>query len=283
MSLIIGRCVAIGAGGGSKLEFEYSGNYNERLEDGVVELLTTGVLILKNNVTIDAFLVGGGGSGGQAAISSSSFTVQGAGGGGSGYTKTIKGIELTKGTQYTIVIGSGGAAVIPTGSQLAGKDAQNGNTGGSTTAFGSSAPGGVGGYGDRNGGAGGSGGGSAISLDPNNGGSDGSNGKSSSGSGGSGQGTTTREFGEITGKLYAGGGSGGGYKNGSNIPSAGGDGGGGNGGWYQNGSQSYSTEGQANTGSGGGGGGSMPTPANGYVAGGAAGGSGIVCIRLSKS
>ena len=83
-----------------------------------------------------------------------------------------------------------------------------------------------------------------------------------SGRRGIGQGTTTREFGESTGDLYSGGGSGAERGNTTTII-AGGSGGGGTGG---NGGA-----GTANTGGGGGG--------STAQSGGGAGGSGIVIIR----
>lgn len=42
-------------GTAKRLEFEYTGTYNERLDDGVVELLTSGVLTFKRETAIDAF------------------------------------------------------------------------------------------------------------------------------------------------------------------------------------------------------------------------------------
>lgn len=44
--VIIGKS-QIAGGTAKRLEFEYTGTYNERLEDGVVELLTSGVLTFK--------------------------------------------------------------------------------------------------------------------------------------------------------------------------------------------------------------------------------------------
>lgn len=112
--------------------------------------------------------------------------------------------------------------------------------------------------------AGGAGGTSGCKA--GNGGSDGGNGRNNENGGekgGTGQGTTTREFGESTGNLYAGGG-GGGYDGGAGI---GGAGGGGNGG------DENATPGQENSGGGGGGNDSEP---------GANGGSGIVIIRNAR-
>ncbi len=274
MSVIIGRALPIGGGGTAKLlEFEYTGTYNERLDDGVVELLTSGVLTFKNGTVIDAFLVGGGSSG-RAAYPLNA----GGAGGSSGFTKTMLALNVVKGVQYQIVIGSGGAECT--------SYSYSSNPGGSTSAFGSSVEGG-----SRNsntwynGGPGGSGGGAGgttntlATKNAANGGSDGSSGGSTYNNnsvGGSGQGTTTREFGESTGKLYAGGGGGGSTydRYGQGTAGAGGEGGGGNGG-----SASVKpTPGQENTGSGGGGG----TASTESYKNGAAGGSGIVCIRLHK-
>ena len=152
---------------------------------------------------IDVFLVGGGGGGGNGNNSAG-------GGGGGGYTKTQKNVTTVVNTNYSIVIGGGGSA------------GNNGNSGGATSAFSITAPGGKGGEGigysestyNLNGGDGGSGG---AGYTAGHGGTNGSNGASRpgvtdnfAGNGGKGQGTTTREFGEDTGKLYSGGGSGGG-------------------------------------------------------------------------
>lgn len=105
--------------------------------------------------------------------------------------------------------------------------------------------------------AGGSGGGAYGNGQVYNGGSDGGNGDPQNaanigidhwGSPGKGQGTTTREFGESVGTLYAGGGGAGG--NGS-AQAKGGSGGGGNGAY--SGTNAQPTSGAANTGGGGGG------------------------------
>lgn len=101
------------------------------------------------------------------------------------------------------------------------------------------------------------------------GGSDGAGGNN--GSLNNGQGSTTREFGEPSGMLYAGGG--GGLSRAydfSPSPGAGGDGGGGRGGGVRNGTMTITPEdGKPNTGGGAGG-------------GGAKGGSGIVIIRNAR-
>ena len=252
-------------------KFTYTGNFNQR-KDGVVELLTSGTLTFINPAVIDIFCVGGGGMGGVARYTS----IDAGGGGGGGFTATAKKINVTG--AYNITIGAGATSL---------------RTPGGTTSFGSvvSASGGnSGGLGsdlsDRNGLRGGSGGGGGAlnSSSGGAGGSDGGSGGSATGSGGSGQGTTTREFGEPSGKLYAGGGGGGRCLDSSTpVVSVGGQGGGGSGGWagsYQAGQGTKSpTAGVANTGGGGGGG--FDSSGYGLVIG-ASGGSGIVCFRTAK-
>ena len=171
-------------GGGVVPKFKYTGQYSF-IDDGGgnwrIKFLTSGVLTWLKDTMIDVFLVGAGGG--------ANSTPPQAGGGG-GYTKTVKNVSLAENTQYTIEIGTGGESV----------------NGGRTSAFGSTAEGGkVGGNGRGNGGNGGSGGGGNGAA----GGIDGANGLSGGiFSGGTGQGSTTREFGESTGDLYASGGSG---------------------------------------------------------------------------
>ena len=169
-------------------EFTYTGDY-EIVNDSdepitvsegnwKIRFLTSGTLTFTNlngaEGGIDVFLVGGGGNG---------ETIRGARGGGGGYTKTVKGISIAIATPYTVTIGA---------------------SSGTSSAFGASANGASG----ANGGSGG-GGGCSSSGTPGNGGSNGGNGTAGNVSGGgTGQGTTTREFGESTGKLYSGGGGG---------------------------------------------------------------------------
>lgn len=186
------------------------------------------------------------------------------GGGGGGYTATHKNIAISANTQYQITIGAGG---------LGGSAGTNaGKTGGQTNSFGFSANGGGGGGGatgnsDGNGGAAGKGG--------SNGGSGGNyanQGTIKPGTDGTpGQSTTTREFAELSGYIYCGGGGGGrgwnGYT-GSGSNQIGGINGGGNGG----------ANGQVNTGGGGGGGASNGTSNTA----GNQGGSGIVVIRNAR-
>ena len=246
------------AGGGTGMpEYTYTGNAS-LIDDGDgnwrIKFLTSGTLTFTKLGSakggLDVFCVGGGGAGGSGYWDAGN----GYGKAGSGgYTTTTKSIQVTANTNYSIVIGAGGQSAFAPG--------------GSTSAFGVTANGGT-----KLGG--GSGGGAYGNRDVNNGGSDGGNGDPQDaanigidhwGSPGKGQGTTTREFGESTGTLYAGGGGAGG--NGSKQ-AKGGRGGGGNGAW--NGHQP--TSGAANTGGGGGG-----MYANLTNVG--KGGSGIVVIR----
>lgn len=264
-------------------EFTYTGSYEAVKDDDTaitdittynetnwkIRFLTSGTLSFSNlygaSNGIDVFLVGGGGGGGTGV---------GNGGGGGGYTETHTSATVVTNTNYAIVIGDGGAA--------------NAN-GGDSSAFTFTAYGGKCrssnniGYG----GEGGSGGGAATSSsDTSNhtkwgGGSDGSagydNGSLITTQGhGLGQGTTTREFGESNGTLYAGGGGAGtnlGHT--GRVPQVGGAGGGGNGA-SNNGGTIQATAGTPNTGGGGGGGGYN------NASNGAAGGSGIVIIRNTR-
>ena len=271
--VIIGRSQIAGGGGTAKrLEFEYTGTYNERLDDGVVELLSTGTLKVTKDTYIDAFLVGGGGAGNGSSNGFNS-TWTGGGGGAGGFTKTITKALLQANVEYSVVIGAGGIA-------LSGKNAYGkvGPAGGNTTAFGYTAGGGKSASAAVNGGNGGSGGGvgagknTTSGVNPGDGASDGNDALTiNSRVGGTGQGTTTREFGEATGKLYAGGGAGGAGSS-TTVYASGGEGGG----------AKQQTSAAANTGGGGGGSGSAQVVAGDYVSYPGSGGSGIVCIRLHK-
>ena len=249
--------------------FTYTGNFeiaNEGTADWKIRLLSSGTLTFKEEPPlIDIFLVGGGGGGGTGkAKSSGSETIgpfgSGGGGGGGGYTKTVTKLTANVETAYSVVIGAGGTSGQAGGTTSAFSYSVNGGgAGGSVSTISeSTANEGKPGTGGSNGGAGYR----YLNAPSTNPGSDGV----------PGQGTTTREFGESTGTLYAGGGAGGRGTNGyvGNSDSAtGGAGGGGNSG----------TAGTANTGGGGGGG----NGTNQFAAGaGASGGSGIVVIRAYK-
>lgn len=226
-------------------QFTYTGTYAS-IDDGNgnwrIKFLTSGTFIPTSNLNVDIFAVGGGGS-----CHSISSTGRQAGGGG-GYTQTVTSQALTGGASYAVTVGSGGS-----------------NANGGSSSFGEliTALGGNMGVSYKEGGDGGSGGagcsdssGTASAI----GGSDGYDGEDGqmAGDGGAGQrttgvGTTTREFGEITGALYSGGGAG------SPGTWPGGAGGGG----------ATGQDGAKNTGGGGG-------------AAGGKGGSGIVIIRNAR-
>lgn len=259
-----------------KLQFTYTGQYNQR-EDGVVELLTSGTLVFIDPAVVDVFCVGGGGGG--ASRKTGVKTNGGFGGGGGGYTATTKSYSAAG--SYLITIGAGGAAM---------SDGEATSFGNVLIAQGGTSHANTESHNDRrSGSAGGSGGGAGVLANSNYGagGSDGGNGESgfpNSVNGGEGQGSTTREFGALDGKLYAGGGGGGRYISGSTpVVSSGGSGGGGTGAWYGASGVSHpyqaAAAGGANTGGGGGGGAQDP---DGRATPGASGGSGIVCFRTAK-
>ena len=160
--------------------------YNEA--NWKIRFLTSGTLKISTLYGaangIDVFLVGAGGSKPSGDYK---------GGAGGGYTKTYRGQSVAVNTNYSVTVGQ------PTG------------TDGGSSKFGSltAANGGKASQ-SQNGGNGGSGGGGGRSANgtAGKGGSNGGNGVAANGTGGTGQGTTTREFGESSGMLYAGGGGG---------------------------------------------------------------------------
>lgn len=138
-----------------------------------IKFLSSGILTwLSENTKVDVFLVGGGGACRRA-------------GGAGGYTKTEKDQTLQKNKQVRIEVGAG---AVPSG------DADTGGSSSFISDYGINltVSGGIGSTGGSNGGAFRSGG------TAGNGGTDGV----------PGQGSTTREFGEITQELYASGGGG---------------------------------------------------------------------------
>ena len=187
-----GEVREFGKGGGGVpvigVDFEWSGDIrtyqiiNDNDGNWRIKFLSSGTFTPLRDMTIDVFLVGGGGGGANGGIANVT------GGGGGGYTKTVKSVQITANTEYNIVVGAGGTAT---------------NDGGDSTAFEKTAKGGYAATGSANnakGGNGGSGGG----VGTYEGGIDGAN----AARGGTGQGTTTREFRESTGDLYATGGGG---------------------------------------------------------------------------
>lgn len=259
-------------------KFTYTGDHTTR-EDGVVELKSSGVITFDEAYAIDLFMVGGGGAGGSDARN----TIVGCGGGGGGYTRTVRNYSVTPNTQYNVIIGAGAEAsrtVDKPTSGITSFDTISVAGGGSVQLNRSSSAD----Y--TNGANGGSGGGNGL-YSKSTGGEGGSNGESgglgsaTSGSPTSGQGFTTKEFGEPSGKLYAGGGGGGTYFSAqSPVYALGGDGGGGDGAWGAGANKTQAAvAGGANTGGGGGGGVGVGGVAN--IIGGS-GGSGIVCFRVAQ-
>jgi hypothetical protein len=252
-----------------------------------------------SSIQVDYLVVAGGGSGGGAGAGHS-----GGGGGAGGYRTSISStpLSLNFNTNYTVTVGAGGSSKTTNGQGNAGSD--------SVFSTITSAGGGGGGIGNINGGNGGSGGGAGAegtgsipgtaspSGQGNNGGI-GFDGVSvftvSGGGGGAGQvgGAATPRNNSAVGGLggnglqnsisgtsvfYAGGGGGG--NDGAppthvGIPAVGGSGGGGTGGKA---SSNQATTGTANTGGGGGGASSNTLP----FSTGAAGGSGVVLIRIQN-
>ena len=187
-----------GASGGNSLpEFTYTGTY-QLIDDGYgdwrIKFLTSGVLTFAELGSgakgIDVFLVGGGGGCGNANGVSDYL-----GAGGGGYTKTTRQITVQAGVGYPIVIGAGSTKPNSSSTQT---------RGGTTSAFNTSIEGGYSGK-SISGGNGGSGGASTNGATGGTDGGDGSVGNMG-GQAGKGQGTTTREFGEDSGDLYASGG-----------------------------------------------------------------------------
>ena len=182
--------------------FNYTGEY-QILSDGNnnwrIKFLTSGTFTPLDSMAVDVFLCGGGGGG--------AYQYGRAGGGG--FTNTQKNIVLSANVKYKITVGSRGT----NGYFDRNEGARIGTAGGTSSAFNfSAAGGGVGSNGvsssistsGGNGGSGGCGGYNVTaSVGRYSGGKDGGNGENK---GGKGQGTTTREFAETTGDLYASGG-----------------------------------------------------------------------------
>lgn len=237
--------------------YTYSGS-NQPIDDGDgnwrIKFLSSGTLTVEKDSNVDIFAVGGGGNGGLY-----SSTNAGGGGGAGGYTTTTRNVKLEKDKTYVVTVGAAnGTSSLTNEEGTAICEAAGGGNASSS-----------------NGGSGGSGGagGAYYGVGATTPGSDGSDAitSSSSASGGIGQGSTTREFGEADGDLYAGGGGGG--RNSSAGASAGADGGGGDGA-----SNTVAAKaGGENTGGGGGGSSSYTV---GITPG--TGGSGIVIIRNAR-
>ena len=250
---------------------EYTGNctiLNDGSGNWRIKFTTSGTVKFNTSMSVDIFLVGGGGGGGTGCY----YYACGSGGGG-GYTLTKKQINLEANTAYPIVIGAGGKSYTD---------------GESSKAFGFTAAGGLHGQssGAEKAGDGGSAGGKAAQYSPQPGASDGGDdpGESAKGqrskAGPNGETGTTREFGEETGALYAGGGGASGYyhsTSGAVVPGgAGGAGGGGKGGKVGETTDDSGRGSNGTNNTGGGGGGAWPANWGGT------GGSGIVIIRNKR-
>ena len=204
------------------LAYTYTGDH-ELIDDGDdnwrIKFKSSGTLkftsLGKWDGVLDLFMVGGGGASGV------SWNISDwCGPGGGGYTKTVKRITAQANVEYPIVVGAGGVRATTSNTQT---------QGGTSSGFNNSVEGGWSGK-SISGGNGGSGAASSNSTLNGTDGGDGQKGADGVGDAGKGQGTTTREFAESTGDLYA---SGGAYNvnNGTNNVGNGadntGDGGGG--------------------------------------------------------
>ncbi len=195
--------------------FTITGNY-EIISDGGINWRakiygatgnTSGSASIKFNsaTNIDLFLVGGGAGGGayyEDYDGTRFFPCYGAGG-GAGKTRTIRNYSANNTSTYAITVGAGGSAGYRSGTT----NYAGGNGGATSFTSSYSIAGGTG----KNGGSGGGGNGgygNAGGIGGTNGGNGAAGG--AGGSGGTGQGTTTKEFGESTGTLYASGGGAGG-------------------------------------------------------------------------
>lgn len=202
-------------------DFNWSGSDGtyQVLDDGGgnwrIKFLSSGTFTPLKDMVIDVFLVGAGGGKGSVRC----------GGGGAGYTTTVRSITLAANTAYQITIGAAGKNGNKGNSTSVTDD---GTDGGTTSAFSTVAAGGKGSTtgrgtgGTGRSGDGGSGGGgynvAAGNVGSAAGGTDGGDGTTATTAGGKGQGTTTREFGEADGDLYA---SGGGDNLTATVPNSG--------------------------------------------------------------
>ena len=263
-----------------------------------------------NDTEVEYLIVAGGGSGASGSANGG----HGGGGGGAGGFQTNYGgtkINFTSGQVYTVTVGDGGAQIPYDTDSASANDGDDSSLSGSGITTITSTGGGAGGHGGSSsamdgrpggsGGGGGSGGstsggsGNTPSKSPSqgsNGGQGNTSGQPFSGGGGGGHGQDghhgVNQHGQggygtansITGAsvTYAGGGGGGTWSDSSiSGAAAGGSGGGGAG---QNKDGTVSVAGTANLGGGGGAGGSNSPSSTGT---GAAGGKGVVILRLLTS
>lgn len=279
-----------GGGGTTTLDqFSYTGSFSWKDDEHTLLALTSsGVLSFPGQITLQVFMVGGGGGGGNGGAGTYSGP---GGGGGGGYTQTSQ-VTLNANEEYAVVIGAGGASDVDGGSTSAFDLSVNGGSKGGNGMYSAAnnptkSDGGDGGSGGGGGGTGMTDSTSASDLRGGKGGSDGSSGSRSPSEnpqpGGTGQSITTRAFGDPDGELYAGGGGGGGGHNHYDgksyrgLGGAGGAGGGGSGGAPStNRGDTYIAPTNGTSGYGGGGGGAP----QGTSYDGAAGGSGVILLRV---
>lgn len=241
-----------------------SGSGEPYRNQGKVTFTSSTTWTVPDKVTsIDVFLVGAGG--GAKPEMWNSWDNSNGGGGGGGFTKTVKGIAVKPGQTFQVVIGAG-VAGSRGGSTKFGAHVAEGGYSGQTNIDNSgenyNKPG-DGGSGGAFNGAFSSNTSSYQGLRRSDGGTGGSDGKGvvdhvnpKHTRKTTGQNTTTREFGEPGGTLYAGGGGGSGHGTRGYIPKpgAGGAGGGGTGSAepLSTGGHSFGTNGNPNTGGGAG-------------------------------
>lgn len=199
--------------------FTYTGDYETFMDETgwKIRFLSSGLFTYSQSVIIDAFLVGGGGNGGNSDSEEETYqgvecirTNYGAGGGG-GRTLTVSNLSILPNVPYAITVGGAGISSSIADDNDLWPESSYTAIGGNNAV--NETHGSVGG----NGGSGGAGYAYRIERKSDGhymggvpsytGGRDGGDGL---GSGshyiGIGQGTTTREFGETNGALYASGG-----------------------------------------------------------------------------
>lgn len=193
-------------------DFTYTGTYQltQDTEGWKIKFLTSGTFTPKKAMTIDIFVVGGGAGGGWYAQDYAGP------GGGSGYVTTSAKKTLTANTAYRVVVGAGGAAATSSSTTGGGGNNSAFALGSTYLAITPKKPTGGNGTTHRggNGGSGGAGQGITgyVSGAHDVGAVGGSDGHTPAGNySGYGYGYSTREFGEATGTLYAGGGGAGEY------------------------------------------------------------------------
>lgn len=112
--------------------YSFSGQseYKESGENWEIALKTSGTFRFKAKVgAIDIFLVGGGQNGGAGTYESETASARGGTGGAGGAYKTESNVSVSKGTDYTIVIGSAGQNSAGFGKTSSGGTVKSGGAG----------------------------------------------------------------------------------------------------------------------------------------------------------